>query len=320
MTSYPEYSQEGLAGGDIAAFKSINTDSRRPFLNRVTSGLYAPGSIVKPIVAAAALTEGIISPNKQILSTGSISIPNPYDPKHPTVFKDWRANGWVYVRKAIAYSSDVYFYEVGGGFEDQPGLGIDRLDKYFRLFGFGQDPSLNGFPTQEGNIPTIAWKAKTFPEDPTWRVGNTYHTAIGQYGMQVTPLQAVREAAALANGGKLLVPTLLASSTPQSVDVGIPDATLQIVREGMRYGVTDGIAKAVQFDFVHVAAKTGTAQVGMHNEFINSWMIGFFPYEHPRYAYAMVLERGPQHTTMGSPAAMGQFLLWMHENAPQYLQ
>ncbi|MDQ5955710.1 MAG: penicillin-binding protein 2 [Patescibacteria group bacterium] len=319
MTSYPEFSQNALAAGDSAAFRSINTDSRRPFLNRATSGLYAPGSIVKPVVAAGALTEGIISPNKQILSTGSISLPNPYDPERPSVFKDWRAHGWVDVRKAIAVSSDVYFYEVGGGFQGQPGLGIDRLDKYFRLFGFAEDPGLVGFPTQDGNIPTAAWKAKYFPEDPTWRVGDTYHTAIGQYGMQVTPLQAARATAAVANGGKLVTPVLVASSTVQAQDLHISESVMQIVREGMRMSVTEGIAGAVKFDFVHVAAKTGTAQVGVRNEYVNSWMIGFFPYEHPRYAYAIVLERGPQHTTIGSPAAVGQFFLWMRENAPQYL-
>jgi cell division protein FtsI/penicillin-binding protein 2 len=137
--------------------------------------------------------------------------------------------------------------------------------------------------------------------------------------MQVTPLQAAREAAAIANGGTLLTPTLLASTTPEGSKIDISNHSLQVVREGMRQGVTEGIAGAVKFDFVQVAAKTGTAQIGVHNEFINSWMIGFFPYENPRYAYAMVLERGPAHTTMGSPAAMGQFLLWVHDNAPQYV-
>lgn len=320
LTSYPEFPQNALEAGDASVLQALNSNPQQPFLDRATSGLYAPGSIVKPVVATAALTEGVITPDKQILSTGSISVPNPYDKAHPSVFKDWRANGWVDVRYAIAYSSDVYFYEVGGGFEGQPGLGIDRLDKYFGLFGFGQNPGLAGFPEQDGNIPTLAWKAKTFPNDPTWRLGDTYHTAIGQYGMQLTPLQAVREAAAIASGGKLFTPTLLASSTPRYTDIGVPPGNLEIVREGMRLGVTDGIATAVKFDFVHIAAKTGTAQVGAHNEYINSWMIGFFPYEHPRYAYAMVLERGPQHTTMGSPAAMGQFFLWMRDNAPQYLQ
>ena len=318
LASYPEYSSQAVSDGDSAALKALNRNPRQPFLNRVTGGLYAPGSIVKPIVGAAALTEGIIDQNKQILSTGSISVPNPYDKAHPSVFKDWRANGWVDVRRAIAVSSDVYFYEVGGGFEGQPGLGIDRLDKYFKMFGFSSDPGLAGFSEQDGNIPTPAWKAKAFPKDPVWRVGDTYHTAIGQYGMQLTPLQAVREAAAIANDGILLTPQLVASSTPKSTQIPITPAIFQIIREGMRMGVVDGIATAVKFDSVHVAAKTGTAQIGVHNEFVNSWMIGFFPYEHPRYAYAMVLERGPQHTTMGSPAAMGQFLSWLQQNAPYY--
>jgi penicillin-binding protein 2 len=163
------------------------------------------------------------------------------------------------------------------------------------------------------------WKAANFPGDP-WRLGDTYHTAIGQYGTQITPLQAVREAAAIANNGILLTPSLLASSTPVGTNLGLPEHNMQVVREGMRLWVTDGIAGAVKFDFVHVAAKTGTAQVGLHNEYLNSWMIGFFPYENPRYAYAVVLEKGPAGTTVGSPAVMGQFLSWMEQNTPQYLQ
>ena len=320
LTSYPEYLPQALESGDSSVLQALNADKRQPFLDRVTNGLYAPGSIVKPVVATAALTEGIIDENKQILSTGSISLPNPYDAAHPSVFHDWRANGWVDVRQAIAVSSDVYFYEVGGGFEGQPGLGIDKLDKYFKLFGFGQDVGFVGFPEQVGNIPTIAWKAKTFPSDPTWRIGDTYHTAIGQYGVQVTPLQAVREAAAIANGGTLLTPQLIASSTPLGTSLPVSSHALQVVREGMRLGVTTGIAAAVKYDFVHVAAKTGTAQVGTKNQFVNSWMIGFFPYENPQYAYAVVLERGPAGTLIGSPAATGQFLLWLRDNAPQYLQ
>ncbi len=318
MTSYPEYSQKALMTGDSVEINKLNADKRQPFLNRATDGLYAPGSIVKPVVAAGALTEGVITPEKQILSTGSISLPNPYDAAHPSIFKDWRAQGWVDVRHAIAVSSDVYFYEVGGGFQGQPGLGIQLLDKYFRLFGFGQDAGLAGFSEKLGNIPTPEWKLAAFDGDP-WRIGDTYHTAIGQYGMQITPLQAVREAAALANGGTLLTPQIVASSTPRSKSLGLPAANMQIVREGMRIGVTEGIAGAVKFDFVHVAAKTGTAQIGVHNEYLNSWMIGFWPYEHPRYAYAIVLERGPAGTLQGSPAAAGQFLQWMNQNAPQYL-
>jgi penicillin-binding protein 2 len=267
----------------------------------------------------AALSEGVIDEHKQILSTGSISVPNPYDPAHPSIFKDWRVNGWVDVRQAIAVSSDVYFYEVGGGYQDQKGIGIDNIDNYLRLFGFGAPTGLAGFDEPSGTIPTPAWKLATFNGDP-WRLGDTYHTAIGQYGVQVTPLQAARAVAALANDGTLLTPTLLASSTPQATHIDLPQHYFEVVKEGMRLGVTQGIAGAVNVPFVEVAAKTGTAQVGVHNEYLNSWMVGFFPYEHPRYAYAVVLEKGPAGTLVGASAAMSDFLSWMQAHAPQYLQ
>lgn len=319
LTSYPEYSSEALSQGDQDALQALLSDKRQPFLDRALSGLYAPGSIVKPIVGLASLAEGVIDENKQILSTGSISLPNPYDPAHPSIFKDWRAQGLVDLRHAIAVSSDVYFYEVGGGFQSQPGLGIDKLDYYFRLFGFGSPTGFFGVSEPSGTIPTPAWKAQNFDGDP-WRIGDTYHTAIGQYGVQITPMQAVRAVAALGNGGKLLTPTLLASSTPHVAStINLPEHDFEVVREGMRLGVTSGIAAAVNLPYIHVAAKTGTAQVGAHNEYINSWVVGFFPYEHPKYAFAVVLEKGPANTTVGAAPAFGQFLIWMHEHEPQYL-
>lgn len=319
LTSYPEYSQTALASGDAEVIASYQTQKNQPFLDRAVDGLYAPGSIVKPILAAAAIAEGVIDEHKQILSTGAISIPNPYFPDQPSIFRDWRVNGWTDARAAIAVSSDVYFYAIGGGYQDQLGLGVERIDRYLKLFGFGEDAGLSGFSSASGTIPTPEWKAQAFPEDPTWRLGNTYHTAIGQYGTLVTPLQAVRATAAIANNGLLLTPSLLASSTPQGKPISIDDHALVVAREGMRQGVTSGIATAVNFPFVQVAAKTGTAQVGSRNEFQNSWMIGFWPYENPRYAYAVVLERGPAGTLTGASAVMGEFFRWMETNAPQYL-
>ena len=111
-----------------------------------------------------------------------------------------------------------------------------------------------------------------------------------------------------------------AASTPQSTELNLPAHNFTVVQEGMRLGVTDGISQAVKFDFVHVAAKTGTAQVGMQNQYQNSWIIGFWPYEHPRYAFAMVMEKGPAGTQIESPSAMGTFFQWMEANDPQYLQ
>lgn len=319
LVSYPEYSSEAMVSGDKEAIVAYNSDRRLPFLDRAVDGLYAPGSIVKPMMAAAAIAEGVINEYKQILSTGKLVLPNPYDPEKPTIFKDWRVNGWTDAREAIAVSSDVYFYEVGGGFEDQPGLGIARIDEYLQMFGFGADAGLEGFSSKSGTIPTPEWKAAVFPDDPTWRVGNTYHTAIGQYGVQVTPLQAVRMTAAIANGGTLLKPTLFASSTPQGSKLDIDAHALLVAREGMRQGVTTGIATAVNMPFVTVAAKTGTAQVGMRNEYQNAWMVGFWPYENPKYAYAVVLEKMPAGTQIGGSIVVNQFLNYLHEKAPQYV-
>lgn len=319
ITSYPEFSSQALTDGDATAIAALNNDAHQPFLDRAVDGLYSPGSIVKPIMAIAGLTEGVINQNTQILSTGSISIPNPYDPAHPSIFKDWRVNGLMTVRDALAVSSDVFFYEVGGGYQSQPGIGINNIDKYLQMFGFGLPTGLAGFTQPSGTISSIAWKELNFPGDP-WRLGDTYHTAIGQYGTQITPLQAVREAAAIASSGKLFTPTLIASSSPSFTQLNLPEQNFEIAREGMRQGVTEGIAGAVKFDFVHVAAKTGTAQVGTKNQYQNSWMIGFWPYENPKYAYAMVMERGPAGTTVESPSAMSEFFQWMQANAPQYLQ
>lgn len=319
LVNYPEYGGGALAAGKTEVVEALRTDPREPFLNRATSGLYAPGSIIKPFIAAGALTEGLIDEHTKILSTGSISVQNPYDPTHPSVFKDWRAHGWVDMRRALAVSSDVYFYEIGGGFGTQRGLGIEGIDSYLRFFGFGAPAGIAGFDEQSGTIPTPLWKEEHFAGDP-WRLGDTYNTAIGQYGLLITPLQAVRAVAAVANGGRLLVPTLLASSTPIESPLPVSPYALQVVREGMRLAVTEGTARAVHVPQVSVGAKTGTAQVGAHNQYVNSWVIGFFPYEKPRYAFAVVLERAPAGTPAGAPAAMGTFLQWLSLHAPEYLE
>ena len=115
----------GFYGQDSKSVAAASNDASTPLLNRAISGLYAPGSIVKPIFAAAALNEGIISPDKIIVSTGAISIPNPYDPEHPSLFRDWAVHGTIDMRTALAVSSDEYFYTIGGGYGGQRGLGID---------------------------------------------------------------------------------------------------------------------------------------------------------------------------------------------------
>ncbi len=320
LTSAPEYSPQALAdGAPRGRIEEFIADSRKPFLPRAAAGLYAPGSVVKPLLAAAALQEDIITPEQKILSTGSISIPNPYDQSRTSVFNDWKAHGFVDMRHALAVSSDVYFYEIGGGFEEQKGLGIARIEKYLREFGFGEmlaDPMLGG---ADGVVPSPEWKKSAFPSDP-WRIGDTYNTSIGQYGMLATPLQIVRAIAAIANGGRIIQPTLLAGEIPTEREISIAPENLKVVREGMRLAVTNGTASGLWLPFVSIAAKTGTAEIGAAKKRVHSWITGFFPYEAPRYAFVALLEKGPSENTIGAAYAMRQFFEWLAINAPEYLK
>jgi len=256
LTSFPSYDPEVMADGDeIELIDEYNNDDRLPFLNKIVSGVYTPGSIVKPFVAYGALAEQIISPMKEIVSTGEIVIPNPYNPSNPSIFRDWRAHGVVTMREAIAFSSNVYFYTIGGGFGDQSGLGITKMNKYFHLFGLGSTTGINLATEQAGVVPSPAWKLKTF--DDEWRLGDTYFTAIGQYGFQTTPLQMLRAYAALANGGKLLTPHVIKGEQSEIVDLKLNPAYLKVIHEGMRKTVNypGGTARGLERTDVAVAAK-----------------------------------------------------------------
>lgn len=329
LASFPEYDSQILSdGADSAAIEAFVSDERKPFLNRATVGLYPPGSVAKPFIAAAALAEGVITPEETITSTGALLVPNPYDPEKPTVFKDWKAHGVVNMRRALAVSSDVYFYVIGGGVPPgaaesgsagRRGLGIDALERYLRLFGFGAAPGGNDFFGAAGVIPNPEWKKQNFGGEP-WRLGNTYHTAIGQYGLQVTPLQVVRAIAAIANGGKLVTPRLTREDEPplfQALPIAPPH--LAVVREGLRLAVTSGTAAGLNLAGVSVAAKTGTAELGVSKRFVTSWITGFFPYERPRYGFVVVMERGPRENTVGALFVIREVLDWMSVSTPEYL-
>ena len=323
MASFPEYSSQVLSDGEPKEkIIEYSRDKNNPYLNRVSSGLYTPGSTVKLFISLGALNEKIIDPDKQILSTGSISIPNSYFPDKESVFVDWKAHGLVNMRDAIAVSSNVYFYEVGGGFEGQKGLGIENIEKYMRIFGFGEKTNIYSdeiLKEEIGVIPNPQWKEENFAGDE-WRIGDTYNTAIGQYGFQVTALQLVRAVAAIANSGKLYKPTLLLGDGGDSDRAFVRNKYYPIVREGMRQAVTDGTAKGLYIPQVKIAAKTGTAELGTTKNFVNSLVVGFFPYDNPKYAFAVIMERGRRNNTIGALYVMRQLFEWMVINTPEYLK
>ena len=322
LTSFPGYDQNMLtAGRDQVALNLLINNPSKPFLNRAIGGLYTPGSILKPIIALAALNEKLISPTKQILSTGSITVKNPYDPSKPSIFKDWKAHGWTDMRKALAVSSDTYFYSIGGGFGDQKGLGITALDRYFQLFALTEKTGIELLGEVEGVIPTPEWKKEKFGGE-IWRLGDTYITAIGQYGTQITPLNAVRFISAIANGGNVLRPSLLLGGNPEPVErtIQFSDENWKVVREGMREGVTHGTSVGLNVPYVKAAAKTGTAEVGSGKLFVHSWSVGFFPFENPKYAWAVVMEKGPSSNTLGATSVVRRLFDWMSVNTPEYFE
>lgn len=173
---------------------------------------------MKPFFAYAALAEKIITPEQNIYSSGQLVIENKYDGPD-TVFKDWRAHRYVDMRKAIAQSSDEYFYQIGGGYKEQKGLGIARLNTYAKKFGFASTTGID-LPGEEfGVIPSPEWKKKVFDEE--WLLGNTYHSSIGQYGFQLTPLELVRAVSAIANGGYLVTPHILLRGATASSSINL---------------------------------------------------------------------------------------------------
>lgn len=329
VATYPEFNSQVMTDGkDTDTINAYFKDERNPFLFRAISGLYAPGSILKPFIALGALNENIISPDKKIESKGFISIPNPYNPDLPTVFRDWKINGWTNVKEAIAVSSDIYFYAIGGGYLDQKGLGIAGIDRYIEMFGFAQPLQSSFFSVKNnGVIPTPEWKLKTFDGDP-WRLGNTYHASIGQFGFLVTPIQAVRALSTLATEGKGVEPQIIKKGEegyvePHTISVsGISSEHYKTVKEGMRMAVTEGTMQPLSFPYVKVAGKTGTAEVGSQKNYINSWTTGYFPYDNPRYAFALVLEKGPAKYAEGASPAMRRVFEGMNASTStqQYLR
>lgn len=325
LTSYPEYDLNILShGDDRATIAQYATDQRHVYLNRTMSGLYTPGSTVKPYLALGALNEGIVTPDTTVFSNGQVEIPNRYDPTKPQIFRDWKkgGHGVTNVYKAIAESVNTYFYSIGGGYGNQAGLGISRIDSYISKFGLDQKTGIDIDGEVSGNIPSPEWKIKTFPNDSTWRLGDTYNSSIGQFGFQVTTLELVRAVAALANKGKLVQPyvtkdPITKTNPPVSIE-GIDPKWYTVIHDAMRKTVTEGTAQVANVPFVHAAIKTGTAQVGARNSFMNSWSTGFFPYENPKYAFVIVMDKAKSTNETGATFVVRQVFDWIWNNNPNF--
>ena len=318
LVSYPDFDNNVLTGDFSGEEEEVYLRNRDDgsFVNRAVSGLYIPGSTVKPFFAAAALEEEIVSTEDTVVSDGHITVQSPYDEETVYVYKDWKRHGELDIVGAIAWSSNIFFYHIGGGYDHiAEGLGIDRLKFYAGMFGFGRSTDVGMFREPDGLVPTPEWKSRVY--DDEWRIGDTFNTVIGQYAFQVTPLQLARATAAIANGGHMIEPHLEKGRRSKKTRLAVSDETLRIVQRGMREAVTDGTAQVLNTGRYALAAKTGTAQIGRTGQ-LNSLLIGFFPYDAPRYAFALVMERGNE---TGDALKLARRLFdWMAAERTAYLR
>ncbi|MBI4050200.1 MAG: penicillin-binding protein 2 [Candidatus Doudnabacteria bacterium] len=330
LVNLPSYDNNLFAGGiSVADYARLTQDKNLPLFNRSVAGTYPPGSTIKPLVAAAALQEGVITEKTVINDRGYILVPNPYGgPDY--YFYGYRREGLgpMNVRSAIALSSDIYFYTAGGGWDEAKvnGLGIDRLARYYQAFYLDRKLGIDLPGEKTGFVPTPDWKKEYFnnhPIDSRWYLGDTYHVAIGQGDLLATPLDVVFWTASIANGGKIFRPWIanhvedengnwLAEFKPEQIAALPIDAkNLQIVREGMRAVVTDGTAKALDTLSVAVAGKTGTAQFDARNRArTHAWFAGFAPYDDPQIAIVVLIEDGGEGSSMSVPVARDVFDWW----------
>ncbi len=314
MVSTPGFPATKLSSGIREdEFEGLLRDPSKPFFNRALSGEYPPGSTIKPFVALAALEENIINPMKKIYAPGEIRIPNPYNPAITYVFPDWKEHGWVNMIDAIAVSSNVYFYQIGGGYGDLKGLGIEKLSSWLRALGFGKATGIDLLGETGGFIPTPEWKQKVKGED--WYIGDTYHAAIGQGDITMTPLQIARATALVASDGKSFTPHILERIEnndgttrqmfhPQEKYIPSLDTTnIGVVKRGMREAVTSGSSKLLSGLPVKIAGKTGTAQNQSGRRTPHAWWTGFAPYDNPEIVLTIIVENGGEGSSVAVPVA-----------------
>lgn len=323
IVSYPGFDLNVMSTGTPRdEVVRLLSDSRHPLFSRTVTGLYPPASTIKPFLAAAAIEEHVISPERVIYTEGRIVVPNPFDPDHPSIFKDWKNHGPVDMIRAIAVSSDAYFYTIGGGDGAIDGLGVERMYDYMRRFGMGQKTGIDLTGEEEGFVPNKEWKARMFPDDPLWRVGDSYNMSIGQGWLLITPLQLARAVLAIANKGELLQPYLVQTVSrdgdadisehgmrPASRSVSVSDSSLAKAREGMRAAVVEGTALGVNPINPPVAAKTGTAQFDKPGR-VHSWFMGYIPFQEPELVLVVNMENGPSSNLIGATYVAHEILQW----------
>jgi penicillin-binding protein 2 len=309
MVSLPSY-DDNLLSGTVSQedLDALLNEPGKPLVNHTIAEMYPPGSSFKPITGLAALQEGVATTSTTIVSHGYITVPNQYDPSIVYVFHDWAALGPLDFYGGVAWSSDVYFYYLSGGKQDEgfQGLGEERLARYARSFGLGEPTGVSLPGESSGLVPDAKWKERTVGE--MWYVGDTYNFGIGQGYLAVTPLQLLDAITAIANGGELLQPQLVKEIRDSHGNVvatfgkqvrsrlPVDPDYLAVMREAMRQSVSMGAASSAQVPGLSIAGKTGTAEFastdGDGGYETHGWFVGFAPEENPEIAVVVFIQRG----------------------------
>lgn len=317
MVSLPSFDNNNITRNDLI-------DPSRPLFNRAVAGVYNPASTIKPLVATAALSEHIIDPNRKILANGYIEIPNPYTPSEPSRFNDWKVHGWIDMYDAIARSSNIFFYTVGGGYQDIKGLGVDRLGAYWRKFRLDQKTGIDLPGEKVGFLPNPTEKEER--TGTPWRIGDTYHVSIGQGDLMITPIELINYIASIAADGKMFKPFLvkrIVNAKGDTVREMQPEIiadnsdllpALREVQKGMRDGSQKPYGTSYllhDLPFV-TASKTGSAQI-QGNTKLNAFYVGYAPIEDPKIAILILIEDARDGGGNAVPVAH-DVLKWYYEN------
>lgn len=317
LVSLPSFDNNHFSEGISAhEYQALLDNSNQPLFNRALSGAYPSGSTIKPMIAAAALAEGVITPRTTIVSTGGISV-------GPWFFPDWKGGGHgsTDVLRAIAESVNTFFYYVGGGYGNFVGLGPERIAEWANRFGLGAPTGIDLPAEEAGFMPTPKWKRAARGEP--WYIGDTYHMAIGQGDVLVTPLQMAVLAATIAHDGVRITPHLVVQcesgscTLPRADTVQVIDSEIaQIIKTAMRKTVTEGSARRLADVPIAVAGKTGTAE--WHSKKSpHAWFIGFAPYEAPRFAFSVIVEEGGEGSSIAVPIAK-DILVWIAQHRDKF--
>lgn len=298
--SYPGFDPNiFIDKGNSGAIAALLENPDLPFFDRVIGGTFHPGSVFKPLVAIAALEDGVIDKNFTYNDQGQIIVNN-YSYKNWYFTENGRVEGNINLTRAIARSTDTFFYTIGQM------LGPENIAKWADTFGLNKPTGIDLPGEKSGLIPTPEWKKSV--KNESWFLGNTYHMSIGQGDVAVTPIEINTYISAISDGGMLCRPYFNMDKTPLCSKVKVSASNLDLVKEGMKEACTSGGTAYTFFDFeekhggVNVACKTGTAEVSLDGT-PHAWFTFFAPIDNTQITATVLVEKGGQGSSVAGPIA-----------------